>query len=46
MGDISDDAALALLERIKATSSQAEIRRLTDQLQRVIFHGKYNDTGA
>lgn len=46
IGDTSDNAALALLKRIKETTGQTEIRRLTDQLQRVIFHKQYKNTGA
>jgi len=46
IGDTSDHAALALLKRIKATNDQTEISRLTDQLQRVIFHKQYKNTGA
>ena len=44
--DASDNAALALLERIKVANSQTEIMHLTDQLQRVIFHKQYKNSGA
>ena len=39
--DTSDNAVLALLKRIKATNNQNEIRQLSDQLERVIFHKQY-----
>ena len=39
--DTSDNAVLALLKRIKATNDQNEIRQLSDQLERVIFHKQY-----
>jgi hypothetical protein len=39
--DTSDNAVLALLKRIKATNDQSEIRQLSDQLERVIFHKQY-----
>ena len=42
--DASDSAVLALLVRIKAANNETEIRRLTDQLQRVIFHRQYENT--
>ena len=41
--DTSDNAVLALLKRIKATNDRNEIRRLTDQLERVIFHKQYTN---
>jgi hypothetical protein len=34
----SDNALLALLKRIKATDDPTEIKQLSDQLERVIFH--------
>ena len=43
IGDTSDRAALTLLKRIKAAKDQTEIRQLTDQLQRVIFHKQYKN---
>ena len=43
IGDTSDHAALTLLKRIKAAKDQTEIRQLTDQLQRVIFHKQYKN---
>jgi hypothetical protein len=39
--DTSDNAVLALLKRIKTTKNQSEIRQLSDQLERVIFHKQY-----
>src|SRR5215471_12385560 len=36
--DTSDTAVLALLKRLKKTSDRNEIRQLSDQLERVIFH--------
>lgn len=43
IGDTSDHAALTLLKRIHAAKDQSEIRQLTDQLQRVIFHKQYKN---
>jgi hypothetical protein len=39
--DTSDSAVLILLKRIKETQDQNEIRQLSDQLERVIFHKQY-----
>jgi hypothetical protein len=39
--DTSDEAVLTLLKRIKETNNQKEIRQLSDQLERVIFHRQY-----
>jgi hypothetical protein len=39
--DTSDDAVLALLKRIKEASDQNEVRQLSDELERVIFHKQY-----
>jgi hypothetical protein len=41
VADTSDKAVLALLKRIKETNHPGEIRRLSDQLERVIFHKQY-----
>jgi len=41
VADTSDQAVLALLKRIKAANNATEIRRLSDQLERVIFHKQY-----
>ena len=37
----SDNALLALLKRIKATDDPTEIKQLSDQLERVIFHKQF-----
>src|ERR1700756_4746353 len=37
----SDDAVLALLQRIKAANNPTEVRQLSDQLERMIFHKQY-----
>ncbi|MBZ5728174.1 MAG: hypothetical protein LAP87_24710 [Acidobacteriia bacterium] len=37
----SDQAVLTLLKRIKATDSPKEIRQLSNQLERVIFHTQF-----
>ena len=39
--DKSDKAVLALLARIKATNDKNEVRQLSDQLERAIFHKQY-----
>jgi hypothetical protein len=39
--DTSDNAVSRLLKRLKETGDQNEIRRLSDQLERVIFHKQY-----
>jgi hypothetical protein len=39
--DASDNAVLSLLKRINETGDQNEIRQLSDQLERVIFHKQY-----
>jgi len=41
--DTSDKALHALLKRIKTTDSPAELRRLSDQLERVIFHTQFEN---
>src|SRR5580704_7764736 len=38
----SDDAALVILSRIKSTKDLAEIRKLSAQLERVIFHRQHS----
>jgi hypothetical protein len=40
-GDNSDQAVLDLLKRIKATDNPTEIRKLSHQLERVIFHKQF-----
>jgi hypothetical protein len=39
--DASDKAVLNLLKRIKEAHDQEEIRQLSDQLERAIFHKQY-----
>jgi len=39
--DTSDKAVLSLLKRIKEANDQKEIRQLSDQLERAIFHKQY-----
>jgi len=39
--DTSDHAVLALLKRIKETNDRSEIRRLSNRLERLIFHKQY-----
>ena len=39
--DTSYNAVLDLLKRIKETNDQNEIRQLSDQLERLIFHKQY-----
>ena len=38
---VSDKAVLTLLKRIKTTSDPNEVRQLSEQLERVIFHKQY-----
>ena len=38
----SDNALLVLLRRIKATDDPTEIKQLSDQLERVIFHKQFS----
>ena len=40
--ETSDEAVLTLLKRIKATSAPNEVRQLSDQLERVIFHKQHS----
>jgi hypothetical protein len=42
--DTSDQAMLTLLEQIKVTTETAELRRLTDRLERLIFHKQFENT--
>jgi hypothetical protein len=42
--DTSDQALLSLLKRIKATNDRTEIRRLSDQIERAIFHKQYENS--
>jgi hypothetical protein len=41
--DNSDRAMLALLKRIRASDDPKEIRKLSDQLERVIFHRQFEN---
>jgi hypothetical protein len=41
--DHSDERLLALLKRVRATDSPAELRRLSDQIERVIFHKQFEN---
>src|SRR5713101_2079234 len=42
--DTSDKAVLVLLKRLKTSNDQDEIRQLSDQLERVIFHKQYQNS--
>ena len=37
----SDEALLALLKRLKAASGRSEIRQLSNEIERVIFHKQF-----
>lgn len=41
--DTSDKALLSLLKRLKATVDPAEIRELSDQIERVVFHKQFRN---
>jgi hypothetical protein len=41
--DTSDNALLALLKRLKATNNPREIRRLSNQIERVVFHKQFGE---
>jgi hypothetical protein len=41
--DTSDSALAALLKRLKATVDPDEIRRLCDQVERVVFHKQFEN---
>ncbi len=41
--DTSDQALAALLNRLKATVDPAEVRRLSDQIERIIFHKQFTN---
>jgi hypothetical protein len=41
--DTSDDALATLLKRLKTTADPAEIRRLSDQIERVVFHKQFTN---
>jgi hypothetical protein len=42
--NISDKVVLSLLKRIRESNDQDEIRHLSDQLERAIFHRQYANT--
>ena len=42
--DTSDKAVLVLLKRLKRSNDQDEVRQLSDQLERVIFHKQYKNS--
>jgi hypothetical protein len=39
----SDNALVTLLKRLKVTADPNEIRQLSDQIERVIFHKQFRD---
>ncbi len=41
--NLSDRARLALLKRLTETNDPAEVRRISGELERVIFHRQYNN---
>lgn len=41
--DTSDEAVFKLLKRIKESDDQNEVRQLSDELERVIFHKQYTN---
>jgi hypothetical protein len=41
--DASDEALATLLSRLKAAVDTDEIRQLSDQIERVIFHKQFTD---
>jgi hypothetical protein len=41
--DTSDEALAALLNRLKAAVDPNEIRQLSDQIERVVFHKQFTD---
>ena len=41
-GETSDKALVTLLNRLRATVDPAEIRGLSDQIERVVFHRQLN----
>jgi hypothetical protein len=41
--DTSDKALAVILKRLKETDDPAEIRELSDQLERVIFHKQFEN---
>ena len=43
VADTSDHALLALLKRIKATNNPTELRSLSDEVERVIYHKQFKN---
>lgn len=41
--DTSDQTLAALLNRLKAAVDAAEIRQLSDQIERIVFHKQFTD---
>lgn len=41
--DTSDNAALEILKRLKTTTNPEEVRHLSDQLERIIFHKQFEN---
>ena len=41
--DSSNQALLRVLQSLKTESDPAEVRRLSDQLERIIFHKQYDN---
>ena len=41
--DVSDRALAALLRRLKATLDPIEIRQLSEQIERIVFHKQYTN---
>jgi hypothetical protein len=44
--DHSDAAPVALLDRLRVTHDEGEIRELADQIEKVIFHRQYENEAA
>ena len=42
-GDTSDQALMALLSRLKAAVDPEEIRQLSVQIERIVFHKQFTD---
>src|SRR5205823_6665502 len=41
--DTSDNALAALLKRLKSTVDPAEIRQISDQIERIVFHKQFTN---
>ncbi len=44
--DTSDHAFLSLLKQYKATNDPSEMRKLSEQIERMIFHKQYENVKA